>query len=324
MLRRKQKLLFEDCAEQWLHRKRETAKQSTVTTYSRILEAQILPVFGKMQVKEITKEKVKEFVKQKEEVGRVDGNGGLSAKSCKDMLTVLTAVLDFTEEKYGVINVMKKVKSREIVSAGEPIRIETLTEGESRKLTERLFEQGDGEAIGILLSLYTGIRLGEVCALQWGNIDLETGILKVRATMARVLVGNEEKDIASRTRLIFTVPKTKNSIRDVPIPDFIMPLLWSQKSKNGFLLTGTEEYMDMRTFQNHFKRIVRECGLREIHFHCLRHTFATNCINLDFDIKTVSEILGHSNTAVTWERYVHSSMDRKQMLMRKLSEKVFV
>lgn len=320
MLRKKQKIVFEDCAQQWLTEKKKTVKESTWTTYSRMLEAQLLPLFCGVPIRSITKERIRECIQQKAVSGRTDGNGGLSAKSCKDLLVVLMAVLDFAEEKYGIRNEIKKTKPREFLQSGGKISIETLTEEETRKLTRVLLLRGDGEATGILLSLYTGLRLGEVCALRWENIDLERGVLRIKTTMARVL----SEDGAGRTKLIFTMPKTKNSVRDVPIPGMLLPLLEQQSSKMGFLLTGTDSYVDMRTLQNHFKRILKGNGIRPVHYHCLRHTFATNCVNLEFDIKTISEILGHSSTTVTWERYVHSSLHRKQMLMQQLSDKMCV
>ena len=320
MLRRRQQILFEDCARGWLEEKREILKESTVTTYSRMLEAQLLPMFGEMQVKEITKELIKEGMRQKACAGRVDGKGGLSAKSCKDLLVLLMAILKYAEDKFGTANVMKKTLPKEMVSAPEPVFVETLTEEENRILSRELLKRADGEAVGILLSLYMGLRLGEICALRWENIDLEREIVRVRVTMARVMCEGEE----SKTKLVFTTPKTKNSVRDVPIPEVLLLLMKRQKSRSGFLLTGTEDWMDMRTMQNHFKKILKEAGLRAVHFHCLRHTFATNCVSMDFDIKTISEILGHASTTITWERYVHSSMHRKQLLMRQLTEKMCI
>ena len=320
MLRKNKKIVFEDCAEQWLQEKRGKVKESTWTTYSRMLESQLLPSFSGIPVKYITKEKIREYMQEKAEKGKMDGSGGLSAKSCKDLLVLLLAILDYAEEVYGIKVEVKKIKPREYIQNQCQITIETLTEEECRDLTHILFLQGDGEAIGILLSLYTGLRLGEVCALRWENIDLERGVLQIRATMARVL----SVDGAKRTKLIFTAPKTKSSVRDVPIPEMLLPLLEHQNGKTGFLLTGTERYMDMRTLQNHFKRTLKENGIRPVRYHCLRHTFATNCVNMEFDIKTVSEILGHSSTTVTWERYVHSSLHRKRILMQQLSEKMCV
>ena len=173
--------------------------------------------------------------------------------------------------------------------------------------------------------MYTGMRLGEICALRWENIDLERQVIKVRQTIYRVLNENAdlEGNISSKTILLLSTPKTDKSVRDIPIPSFLISYFESiYTAPEHYLLTGTIRPMDPRTYQNYFKRILGKCYIRKVPFHCLRHTFATNCVILGFDVKTLSEILGHANTRITLERYVHSSFYQKQLQMEKISESI--
>ena len=170
--------------------------------------------------------------------------------------------------------------------------------------------------MGILLSAATGIRIGELCALKWENIDLEKRTLTVNNTVQRI----KSIDGSSATKLIITSPKSNSSVREIPLPDFIIPILESLKANNDYyLLSGTRAIIEPRTMQYRFKRILSDLNLPDVSFHSLRHGFATTCIALGFDVKTLSEILGHSSVEITLNRYVHSSMERKAEFMKSLS-----
>lgn len=131
-----------------------------------------------------------------------------------------------------------------------------------------------------------------------------------------------EPGYASKTKVIITTPKSNCSIRKIPIPDSMIDLIATEFSnRNGYLLTGHDsKYVEPRTMQNHFKRVLKECQIRDLKFHVLRHTFATRCVELSFDIKSLSEILGHASVNITMNRYVHPTMDLKRENMNKLSD----
>ena len=195
--------------------------------------------------------------------------------------------------------------------------VQTLETADYRRLIKYLQANPTLLNRGILICAFTGIRIGELCALTWGDFSFEKKILHVHKTMQRL----QTPDGDSKTTILITKPKSKCSIRDIPIPEVILPYLDTLGTADAFILSGSSEsYVEPRTMQNHFKRILRQCNIEDINFHALRHTFATRCVELGFDIKSLSEILGHANVNITLNRYVHPSMNLKQQNMSKLSD----
>lgn len=194
-----------------------------------------------------------------------------------------------------------------------------LSISEQEKLERVLREDLSFSNLGILLCLYTGIRIGEVCALTWKDIIAEEQILSVNKTMQRLqqLNGFERK-----TRIVISSPKSECSIRRIPLPDSIYHLLQSNRcSDDSYILTGRiNKFVEPRTMENRFKKVLRLAGVQDTNFHTLRHTFATRCVELGFDIKSLSEILGHASVNITLNRYVHPSMELKQKNMNMLSD----
>lgn len=325
---KKKNVIFSACAEEWLELQKKRIKPSTYSTYFIWIEKQLLPSLGKIPLRELTESHIEAFLHEKAVCGRLDGKGGLSAKTIEDLTVLLNSILNFAEQKQYGSNPLKNYK-RKASAFKSPVFIETLNDEECCRLTRGLMKEASTEAMGILLSLYTGLRLGEICALRWENIDMELELLKIRYTLSRVLTESLYEGITAsgaKTQLILSAPKTPCSIRDIPIPQFLTIMLKEfQKGTRGeyYLLSGNSFFTNPRTYQKHFKSYLKKYGIRDITYHCLRHTFATNCLFLDFDIKTLSEILGHANTSITMERYVHSSLYRKQMQMQKLSRAVY-
>ena len=190
---------------------------------------------------------------------------------------------------------------------------------EQRQLTKVLLDNTDTIKLGVLISLYTGIRIGELCALKWENLNLSSKTLSIRETMQRIQCS--EKTETVKTKIIITEPKSRCSIRNIPIPDFLIELIQQfQNTPRSYVLTGdNNRYIEPRTMQNWFKRYVQESGIEKANYHSLRHTFATRCVEVGFDVKTLSEILGHTNVNITLNRYVHSSFELKCDNMNKLS-----
>ena len=124
-----------------------------------------------------------------------------------------------------------------------------------------------------------------------------------------------------KTTIVISAPKSDCSIRTIPIPDDIFQILEKQQKKaNAYILTGnTYEYIEPRTLQYRFRSLMNQCDIEDAHFHVLRHTFATRCVELGFDVKSLSEILGHASVNITMNRYVHPSMELKQKNMNMLS-----
>lgn len=169
--------------------------------------------------------------------------------------------------------------------------------------------------MGTALSMTAGLRIGELCPLQWRDIDLEKRIFTVTKTMQRIQCADGDK----KTKLIITDPKSESSRRQIPIPDCMMSFLLKFKGKpNEYVLTGTDKPIEPRAMQYRFRTILKNAKLPSVHFHALRHIFASNCIKLGFDVKTLSEILGHSSVEITLNRYVHSSFDQKREYMKRI------
>ena len=169
-----------------------------------------------------------------------------------------------------------------------------------------------------------GLRIGELCALQWSDIDVDNGIMKISKTMQRLQ--NLSNTNSKKTDVVISSPKSDSSSRIIPIPEFLQILFKQYKTNDidAYFLTGTSErFIEPRTYQYYFKKVLKENNIEQTNYHILRHTFATRCIENGFDIKSLSEILGHSSVKITLDRYVHSSMDLKRKNMLRISSPVF-
>ena len=166
-----------------------------------------------------------------------------------------------------------------------------------------------------MLSLYTGLRLGELCGLQWQDVNLSKNTISVNKTIQRI--ENEN----GGTSMLIDSPKTVSSERVIPIPDFLIPILRNIKTETAtdYVTTGKNTFTQPRTYQARLKTYFKDCGLENYHFHTLRHTFASRAIELGFDPKSLSEILGHSNVKITLDLYVHPSMESKQEQMNRFT-----
>jgi integrase len=296
--------LFSDVANSWLGCIRLSVKESTLGKYERIVRLHILPTLGKCRLKVISQEKVEKLT------------GGLIAKSLsskttRDILMVLKQILKH-------VNAANHIDFRRIAPKIKPKEMRVLSKTEQETLCEYLAENADSVKLGVLLSLYTGIRIGELCALRWENIDLTANTLRVKSTMQRV---PNLDGVGRKTKLVVTPPKSECSLRTIPLPDFLVALLKSiTKRPQAYLLTGEKSrWMEPRTLQYRFKTILKGSHLADANFHALRHTFATRCIEIGFDVKSLSEILGHASVDITLNRYVHSSFELKREHMGKLS-----
>lgn len=233
----------------------------------------------------------------------MNGFGGLAAKSVHDILVVMRSVAKYAEREYGYRNPMRNIS----MPKSESRETEVFDKDERGRLQNYLRSNLTQSNLGILLTMYSGLRIGELCALTWNDIDFENGVVRVSKALQRV----PDKSGKGKTALIVTSPKSKASMRDIPLPAFVLDIL-KQNEHSGYILSGTNKPVEPRTMQNRFKAVLKDCGVRNANFHLIRHTYATVCIESGFDAKTVSELLGHSNVNITLNRYVHSSMEMKK------------
>ena len=304
--------LFSDLSEMWLRSIQSSVKESTWIKYRNILKCNVVPRLGNKNLSEIDYSVVSTFCNNLMESGGKD-QSGLAAKTVADALSLTKAVIKYASRmKYvtdrTALDVSVKVKNA-------PLRV--LSVQEQQILIANLAEELDFTELGIYICLFTGIRVGELCALTWDDISLENNMIHIHRTMQRIQTPDSEK----KTEILISEPKSQCSIRDIPIESSLREKLIQQAVKEGYVLTGNKnKYVEPRTMQNRFKAILERCGIRNAHFHTLRHTFATRCIEVGFDVKSLSEILGHANVSITLNRYVHPSMELKQKNMDKLSE----
>lgn len=300
---------------EWLDFQKDYVKKSTFSTYYRIIHSHIDPMLGHLNSQEINTPLIEGLLMEKLKNGRLDGTGGLSNKTVKDMVIIIKSVINYAKSKGINLNaggLTLKLKEKKG-------KIKTLSNTEQAKLLQYVKTDMDFNKAGILLCLYTGLRIGEVCALRWSDICLESGIIKVTKTLQRI--GNIDDKAERKTILIIDTPKSVSSIREIPLPSLIIDLLKKLEcNTNAYFLTGSEnKIIEPRTYENIFKSYLKRSGIKETNFHSLRHTFATRCIECGVDIKSLSEILGHSDIKITLNTYVHPTMNMKRDGIEKLA-----
>lgn len=299
---------FLEVSALWLESVLSYCKKSTYAKYKNTLEKHILPVFGQCDIVKISVPCINEFCQNKLLVWH------LSPKSVKDMLSIIKQVIRYAAN-FGITN---NQDFKEIVIASKKHNIKGMTNTQVKLLSEFLLTEISYINVGILFSLYTGVRIGEICALKIGDISFDDKVVHIDKTMQRI---QNFSDTENKTDIIISSPKSECSIRDIPIPQFIIDIIvkLNYADQNAYLLTGTRnKYIEPRTLENNFKKIARCCGVKDVTFHMIRHSFATMCIEAGVDIKSLSEILGHSSVNITLNRYVHTDMRTKQINMEKL------
>ena len=301
------KLTVRETAGQWLSSAKLRLKESSYTNYVHIVSKHILPILGGELMMNLTTIKLNKFINFKLINGRLNGKGGLSAKSVLDIMTVYRSIKNYAAMEYGIKGThftMPKTQSKQTA---------VLTSAERKCLETYLLGNPDRTNMAVLLWLFTGLRVGELCGLKWEDIDFDNSVLSVKRAVQRVSKN-------SKSQVVIGTPKSKSSIRIIPVPDFLLVILSKKrKSDDFYIITGTCKPTEPRTMQNRFKSILKLCGIRDVNFHLLRHTYVTVCIENGFDPKTLSELLGHADAAITLNRYCHPSMQIKKDYVSRLS-----
>ncbi|MDH6310718.1 integrase [Dysgonomonas sp. PFB1-18] len=284
----------------WKNDKKQYVKKSSYSAYTLLIENHLLPSFGNQF--SVEESDVQKFVLMKL-------NGGLSQKTIKDILIVLKMIL-----KFGVKNKLIEYQQFDIQfpTEREKYEIEVLSKSNQKKIMNYVQEHFTFKNLGIYICLSAGIRIGEICALTWEDIDTDMGVINIRKTIQRIYIIEDDD---RRTELIIDSPKTKNSIRDIPMSRDLLKMLKPIKkvvNNSFFLLTNDAKPTEPRTYRNYYKKLMKELDMPELKFHGLRHSFATRCIESKCDYKTVSVILGHSNISTTLNLYVHPNMEQKK------------
>lgn len=304
---------FVSISKEWLEGRTPELKASSVSKYRNTLNTYLLAQFGSRKITDISRGDISSFSRELLISGGSKAEG-LAPKTINGILSVMKNIFAYAAREKSIITA--DIKDISVKQSQKPMRI--LSIDEQQKLIQYLYDNICPCFLGILLCLYTGLRIGEICALKWKDICVREKYLFVHQTMQRIQIEGLEK---KKTKVVIQSPKSDCSIRKIPIPDEMLQMLLPfQVQDEAFLLTGlAHKFVEPRSRENRFKVATRDCCIENVNFHALRHTFATRCVELGFDIKSLSEILGHASVNITLNRYVHPSMELKQKNMNKLS-----
>lgn len=299
-------MTVKELVTEWLYVMTSRIKESTAANYVMKTEKHLIPAFGEIKCCLLKAKDIYAFIERKLKEG-------LSVRYLSDIMVLFKSIFRYASREYRIRNVLDGI----ILPKKNKPEIAVLDKAQQLRLEKYLDKHPSVTSVGISISMYMGLRIGEVCALQWGDIDLEKRTLTVSKTIQRVQCRTGVK----HTKLIITDPKSECSKRTIPIPDCLLSLLKRFKDDGEvYVVSGRKKPAEPRTMQYRFAKILHNADLPSFHYHSLRHLFATRCVELGFDVKTLSEILGHSSVEVTLNRYIHSDMERKRTCMSLLSK----
>lgn len=289
----------------------DRVKPSTYESYYNCTKKYVIPFFSRSENERITADSVSRFIRA------LKNEASISESYKKKILgvfkTALRELLKNSPDSPVILELIKLPKTEEN-------EVQIFTRKEQGLIEMAALNYEDKRTLGIVLCFYSGIRLGELCALRWSDFDIETGTMSIKRTVSRTKSFNSSD---SKTVLNIGTPKSRTSSRTIPLPDFLINIakryMLQGEKESCYVLSGTDTPMDPRAYQKLYKRILIKAGVKDRKFHAIRHTFATRALELHVDIKTVSEILGHSNVAITMNVYVHSLMEQKKIAIEKFN-----
>ncbi len=302
---------------EWLEKfQKEHIKARTYNRYQGLIEMHIVPALGDRDISSLSRKEIQNFLINQKKDGNMRNKETLSATSTNMMLSLLNLAFEYAcDMEYIKENPCIRIRR----ARADTKKVEAFSTDEQRAVEAEIAKSGDRRLHGIILCLYTGLRLGELIALTWSDIDFKLGTLKVTKTAYRA---QNEYGIWN---LCIDTPKTESSERVIPLPKYITDMLSQDRdvAKTPYIVENKKaERMSIRSYQYLFERLTEKVGVRKLNFHALRHTFATRALECGMDIKTLSELMGHKNASITLNRYAHSMMDTKIAAMNKL-EKLF-
>lgn len=310
---------FKELSNEWLENShRKDIKEKTYLRYKGIIDKYLIPNLGNKEITSFNKRELYLFInKVRETPSTKNISRSISNSSVNLIISLLKLIFGYAHE-YELIYSDPMYRMKRLPTNNNKVR--AFTKEEQIKIEKYITKYPKPEDSAILFSLYTGIRIGELLALTWNDINLKTGVLTINKTLYRT------KDSNNNWVLKIDVPKTKNSIREIPLPSFLKEYLRlrkkEKKTKVLFVKNDGVTPINDRLLRYRLNSITKKCHIPNLNYHCLRHTFATRAIENKMDIKTLSEILGHSNVAITLNVYAHSFIENKKKQMRKIKKLV--
>ena len=288
---------FKELFTQWFDNISLNIKESTACNYKMKAKTHLIPYFKDINCSEVNEKDIYGFINIKREEN-------LSDRYIADMIVMVKSVFKFGTKTYNYKNPFNGLK----ISFKKSEKVKVLDSEQYSALQKELASENSRTSAAVSLAMATGLRIGELCALQWKDVDIKKRIITVSKTIQRI----KSEDTVNKTKIIITDSKTESSKRLIPVPECIVSIIEKLKSKpECFILSGTEKACEPRTLQYRFSKILSNAKLPSVHFHSLRHVFATRCLQSGMDVKTLSEILGHSRIETTLNLYVHSSFEQK-------------
>lgn len=313
---------YKELVEEWLEEKKHYVKESTYALYAYEMRAYILPMLGKYEIAEITEDVLQNCTFQWQEMPSNDGKPRKNSV-IQNWIVLVKQTLNYAVRKeylaqFKVHIYIAPNKKRNIDLQDEYI----FSYVEQQKILDYARRNPTPQVVGIALCLSSGLRIGEICALQWKDIAMENQVVYITKTLQRIY----NKESIPHTKVVITPPKSLSSNRLVPLSSHIFQLLQQMRDcsleENAYFLSGTQIPLEPRQYRRIYERILEKLGIPYRNFHCLRHTFATRCVENGGDYKCISEILGHSSIKITMDRYVHPRMEQKREIVEMLSNSV--
>ncbi len=305
------KLTVENLLQLWLENHKSNIKVSSYLRYQQLIRQHLLPDLGNLPLQKLTAKKLSAFLKQKKLSGRLDNKGGLSAKTISDILVIIKSAVKMITVDYSLANSVAILEIK--APSFKQKQIETFNDYELQVISKYILRKFSLANAAILLCLNTGLRLGEVCALRWTDIDINAQTLTIKQSVQRITQNG-------KSQLLLQTPKSETSKRTIPLTAEILLMLKSlKKNNNKEYVFGVSAPLEPRTLQYRFVSLLKKCGIQQRNFHVLRHTFASRYVAAGADIKSLSEILGHSNVRITMQLYVHPTLEQKRSYMENIS-----
>ena len=308
--------MYKQWLEQWLSQKEVVLKEATAATYAAIVENHILPTLGGLNVEEITEARLQAAALEWLGAGRCDGGGGLSERTVRGMVALVKHSLKAAAK---ACDAPPRQFDIQFPPQPEIRKLQVFSRDEQALLMQHIYLNLTEKSMGILFCMHTGLRIGELCALRWEDIDMENRTVTICRTLQRIY--RKDENGAGTTKLLITTPKTRHSVRTIPLSSLLMPVLRRLRPAEDhcYLLTGKPQPTEPRTYRDYYNRLLQKLELRHVNFHGLRHTFATRLIENGADYKTVSELLGHASVNITLNLYVHPQMEQKRKAVELMS-----
>ena len=307
---------FKTLVNTWLNKKQPMITPSTFASFTLIAENHLIPYFGKRKIGSITEKDVQEYIQYLYNSGRLDNTGGLTVKTIRDVILVFRLSMEYAYKiraipllHWDLIEYPKDMNAKKVIS---------LSKDQELALIQCIYMHLNRKSAGILIALFTGVRIGELCGIQMKDISLIDKTITINKTVQRIY------DKKKKTSYINVgLPKTKTSARTIPVPTLLMNIIkkFYTENPNHYFLTGKVKPTEPRTYRQFFARFLKRNELQKVKFHEIRHTFAVRAIEIpEFDIKSLSEILGHKNVSFTLNVYGSANLQQKIKCMNLLND----